>query len=168
VGLAVDGENVADEAVVWEMAEEGLAPPLRVGLAVAGMEVLVLGYPVIQARIVKSEGNVVGDIERSIRVVRPHARQTQAAGLVAHVEAGAGVVDRVQPGQALVDVSRGVVVKVIMEPEEGLLLAIVPAGGVVQVKVVDPLPGQVALMTLVRVAIAFGRGVAVVEVGEEA
>ena len=149
------------------MAEEGLAPPLRVGLAVAVMEVLVLGHPVIYTSIVEGERDIIGDVERSVGVVRAYARETQSPGLVTHVEAGAGIVDRVQPGQAFVDVSPGVIVEVVVEPEEGLLLAFVPAGRIVEVQVVDPLPGQVALVTVVRVPVAFGRGVAVVEVSDE-
>jgi hypothetical protein len=34
---------------------------------------------------------------------------------------------------------------VVVEPEEGLLLPVVAAGGPVEVQVVDPFPGQVAL-----------------------
>ena len=99
--------------------------------------------------------------------------QPETLGLVAHVHPVLGVVDRVEPDHPLVDVGPGVVHAVVVEPEEGLLLAVVATGGPVQVEVVDPFAGQVALTLgaevhgVVRVAVALGRGVPVVQVGEE-
>ena len=62
---------------------------------------------------------------------------------------------------------------VVVEPEEALLLPLVPAGRPIQVKVVAELLGEVALVLgavahrVVRVAVAFRGGVPVVQVGEE-
>ncbi len=106
-----------------------------------------------------------------LSVRTPGSRRPLA--LVAHVHAVLGVVDRVEPDHALVDVRPGVVHPVVVEPEEALLLAVVPAGRPVQVQVVDEHLRQVALglrpvpHRVVRVAVALRRGVPVVQVGQE-
>ncbi len=184
---AVDGEDVADETVVREVLEEGLAPPLRVlgrvlrerELAHAVVHVLVGRDPVVETAVVERQRDVVGHIERAVRVVGAHAGEAQALALVAavvHALTGhvlLGVVDRVQADHALVDVRTRVVHAVIVEPEEALLLAIVISRGPVQVEVVNEHPRRVAvrvrpmLHRVVRVAVALGSGVPVVQVGEE-
>ena len=94
-----------------------------------------------------------------------------------HVELG--VVDRHQADHALVDVGAGVAVNVVVEPQERLLLAVVVAGGMTEVEVVQPLAGLVgglvrlaperaeAPVGVVGVAVGLRRGVAVVQVGQE-
>jgi hypothetical protein len=55
----------------------------------------------------------------------------------------------------------------VVEPEERLFLALVSAGGIVQIQVVDPLFGPIRGGPPVRVAIALRRRVPVVQVREE-
>ncbi len=129
VGRAVDGEDVADEAVVGEVLEERLAPPLGVRLRVAGSRELALGVvdvlvdrgAVVQPAVVDRQRDVEVHVERAVGVVGADTRQPQALGLVAGVEVVLGVVDRVEADHSLVDVRPGVVHPVVVEPEEALL-----------------------------------------------
>ena len=131
VGGAVDGEDVADEAVAREVLVERLAPPLRVGgrvlrqreLVGGVVDVLVHRDAVVEPAVVEGERDVVLDVERAVPVVGAHAREPQALALVAHVHAALvahrlRVVDRVEADHALVDVGAGVVHPVVVEPEE--------------------------------------------------
>ena len=85
---AVDGEDVADEAVVREVLEERLAPPLGVRPRVAGgrelappvVEVLVGGDAVVQPAVVQRERDVVLDVEGAVGVVGPDARAGAGPG----------------------------------------------------------------------------------------
>ena len=80
------------------------------------------------------------------------AGQPETPPLVAHVHAVLGVVDGVEPDHALVDVGAGVVHRVVVEPEEALLLPVVATGRPVQVEVVDPRPRVVAPVLGARTA----------------
>jgi hypothetical protein len=177
VRRAIYGEDVTDEAVVGEVTEIRLAPPLRVRLAVAVVGVLVRRDAVVEPAVVERQRDVVVDVEGAVRVVLAHAREPVALGLVAVVLDR--VVDRHQADHALVDVGAGVAVHVVVEPEERLLLALVAAGRIGEVELVDPLarlPGRLVgealegaepVIAVVRLAIGLRRGVAVVEVGQE-
>ncbi len=107
-------------------------------------------------------------------MVLADAGEPEAAPLVPHVHAVLGVVDGVEPDHALVHVGAGVVHRVVVEPEEALLLPVVAGGRPVQVQVVDGSPRVVAPVTgpgpqgVVRVAVTLRRGVAVVQVSQEA
>ena len=171
--------------MVREVLVEGLAPPLGVRLRVGGLELAVVdvvvgGDAVVEAVVGEGQRDVVLDVEGTVGVVGAHARQPQALGLLASVETTLGpvvvrlrVVDREQPDAALVDVRPGVVHAVVVEPEEALLLPVVAAGRPVEVQVVAPLTGPVALGLravahgVVRVAVTLRGGVAVVQVGQE-
>src|SRR4029079_16150704 len=88
VGGAVDGEDVADEAVVGEVLEERLAPPLRVlaraprgrELALAVVEVEVVGGAVVEPDVVDGQRDVVLDVERAVRMVGADAGKPEALG----------------------------------------------------------------------------------------
>ena len=183
-GHAVDGEDVTDEAVVRVVLVEQLAPPLGVDASaeLVGREVLALqggplergvlvgvrAHSVVEAAVVERERDVVLHVEGAVAVVGADARQTQTVGLVAAVQHR--IVVRREADHALVDVGPRVVHAVIVEPEERLLLAIVAARRICEIQVVDPLPRLVAAAVVghvVRLAVALGRGVAVVQVGEE-
>ena len=129
--------------------------------------------PSSSRHVVERERDVVLDVEGAVGVVGPHAREPQALGLVAGVEVVLRVVDRVEADHALVDVRPGVVHPVVVEPEERLLLPVVAAGRPVQVQVVheglDRVTGvlRTEQVRVVRVAVRLGRGVPVVQVGQE-
>ena len=167
-----------DEAVVGEVAEERLAPPLGVLARVAGLrvlgvvEVVVHGDAVVEPAVEEGERDVVVDVEAAVGVVRANAGEPVSRVLVAVVRHG--VVDRVEADQALVDVGSCEVHPVVVEPEEALLLALQPSRRPVQVQLVDPHLRAEPRRALgapqegvVRVAVTLGRGVAVVQVGEE-
>src|SRR4051812_39103504 len=186
-GNAVDGEDVADEAVVRVVAVEQLAPVLGVHVAAddareagirsdGGVVVRVGNHAVIGGEVVERHRDVVLDVERpvvvalGVDVVHADAGEAPAVGLglVAVVELG--IVVRRESDHALVDVRAGVVHAVVVVPEERLLLAVVTAGGVGHPEVVDPLHRTVAAFVVdhgVRLAIGLGSVVAVVAVREE-
>ena len=176
---AVDGEDVAHEALVRHVLVERLAPPLRVRARVARgrelrvVDVVVLGDPVIEAAVEEGQRDVVVDVEAAVGVVGAHPGQPQATALVAHVHPVLRVIDGVEADHALVDVGPGVVHPVVVEPEEALLLPVIATGRPVQVQVVHRHPRPVALALravphrVVRVAVALRGGVAVVQVGQE-
>src|SRR5215212_3026573 len=127
---AVDGEDVPDEAVVREVLVEALAPPLRMRPRVARgwevalrvVDVLVDRDSVVQPAVEEDQRDVVVHLE-VVRggQVRATTRQVQTVGIPFVAVVDLRVVERVEPHHALVDVVRGVVHDVVVEPEEALL-----------------------------------------------
>ena len=133
VGGAVDGEDVADEAVVREVLEERLAPPLRdasAGCRPAGYSPMPswMSLCIVTPSSKPGSRRTPAGCRTRRRTSRPAwsvrtTGQLQALALVARrPKSVLRVVDRVQPDHALVDVRAGVVHAVVVEPEEALLL----------------------------------------------
>ena len=152
--------------MIREVAEERLSPPLRMRLAAAVVEVLVLRDAVVEAAVIEGKRDVVLDSSVRLR----HARQPQVlpVGRVVLVSViHDRVIDRIQTDHAFVNIGAGEIHLVVVEPEEGLFLVVVVAGRVVQIQVVDEHAGLVGRWHVVRVAVALRRRVAVVEVRQE-
>ena len=160
-----------------EVLVEGLAPPLRMGprvprrreLAHSVVEVLVDRHAVIQAGVVERQRDVVLHIERAV-VIGAHTGQPQSLRLITAIHTR--VIDRVQPDHPLVDVGPGVIHAVIVEPQEALLLSVVPTCRPVQIQVVDPRLRRIpvipeASQRVSGVAVTLRCIVPVVEVGQE-
>src|SRR6478735_3221975 len=173
-GGSVDGEDVSHEAVVREVAEIELAPPVRMQFASAVVEVLVLRDAVIETAIVERHGYVVINVEGlpcRISRIDPLASgkpQTAPLGLVTRVQDW--IIDGIETNHTFVDIGSGVVHAVVVEPQERLFFRIVVAGSVVEVEIVYPLPRYVSALVVsevMRLAIAFRRRMTVVQVGEK-
>ena len=146
------------------MPEEGLAPPFRMRLAGPVVEVGMACDTIIQGAIIKRQGDVV--IDAAGRVVG-HAGEAVGLGIPFVAVVGT-VIDGKQPHHALVHVCASMVHPVVMEPEKGLLLAVVAAGRVVEVKIVAPFLRLITLRLPAGIAIAFARGMRIVQMGQEA
>ena len=99
--LAVDGKDVADEAAIGVVLEEGLPPPFGCVSAAAGVEVPVRRHAVVEQAVVEGERDVVVDREGAVRMVAAHARQPQPFRLVAGIQLRLLVVNRVEADQPL-------------------------------------------------------------------
>jgi hypothetical protein len=154
------------------MPEERFPPIPRVELAEAVVTILVRRDAVVEPAVEERQRNVVIDIEGSIVVVAAPARQPESA-LLAFVSVNPGVMDRHQANHPLIDVRAGMPLEMIVEPPERLLFVRIGFArqrvgrGHVEIQVVYPLLRLESLRTMMRVAVAFGRGVRVVQVYEK-
>jgi hypothetical protein len=139
--------------MVGEVLVERISPPLGMRRRVLGgrefplgvVDVLVHRDAVVKSAVVEGQRNIVVDVEGSVGVVLTDAGQAEALPLVAHVHAVLRVIDGVQADHALVDVGAGLVHAVVVEPEEALLLTVVPTRRPVQVEVVHERLREVAV-----------------------